>query len=74
MVARDEVQGRARGHGFLALDAGLVAGQQPVEVGGGPGVQVGQVQRFAFLGVGDQVDDPRGGQLANRIGGVLLHG
>ena len=49
----DEVQRRAGGHGWLALDAGLVVGQELVEVGDGPGMQVGQAVRFAFLGVGD---------------------
>ena len=37
----DEVQECARGYRCLAFEAGLVVGQQPVEVGGGPGVQVG---------------------------------
>jgi hypothetical protein len=54
----DEVQGRCGGDGWLAFDAGLVVGEQPVEMGDGPRMQVGQVEWLAFLGVGDQVDDP----------------
>ena len=52
--------------------AGLELGDEPVEVGGGPGVQVGQGDRLALLGVGDQIDEPGGGQPGGRIGFELL--
>src|ERR1700751_2495761 len=54
----DVIQRGALGHGRLALDAGLVLAEEPVEVGDSPRVHEWQVQRLAFLGIGDEIDDP----------------
>jgi hypothetical protein len=60
------------GYRWLALDAGLELVEEPVEVGDRPRVHVGQVQRLAFLRVGDQVDYPGRGELADGVDRVLL--
>jgi hypothetical protein len=51
----------------FAADAGLELADEPVEVGGDPGVEVRQADRLAFLGVGGEVDQPRGRQLGRRV-------
>jgi hypothetical protein len=46
----DVVEGGAGWYWWLALDAGVEVGEESVEVGDGPGVKVGKVEWFAFLG------------------------
>jgi hypothetical protein len=62
------IEGRAERDEWLPLGAGLELGDELVEVGSRPRVQIGQGDRLALLGVGDQIDQPGSGQPSRRIG------